>query len=147
MNNTRSAIRSRNSSSNRWHRLALVSVLVLAGGPALAVDRATRIAAQARYEQEREMCVDGQTAESLATCMREAGAALAQARRGQLDDGDAPYALNARRRCDVLVGSDRDACLERMNGQGSTSGSVASGGIYRELVTTVPAASAPAATK
>lgn len=43
--------------------------------------------------------------------------------------------------------SDRNDCVARIQGQGTTSGSVAAGGIYRELVTRivgeVPAAPAP----
>jgi len=34
----------------------------------------------------------------------------------------------------VLPSGERDACLARMQGQGVARGSVAEGGIYRELV-------------
>ncbi len=93
------------------------------------------------------MCNDGQSGESRATCLRESGAALAQARRGQLSDPNADYARNARLRCDALVGDDRVACIERMNGGGTVSGSVGAGGDLREIVTTVPAPTSPPAAK
>ena len=37
--------------------------------------------AQARYQQDRAACMSGQSNQDHATCLREAGAALAQARR------------------------------------------------------------------
>ncbi len=99
--------------------------------------------AQARYAQERAVCLSGQSPQDRPTCLREAAAALAESRHGGLDDGAAPYSKNQRQRCDALTGKDRVACLARMQGQGSTSGSVAGGGMLRELVT--PDAAPPAA--
>lgn len=92
--------------------------------------------AAARYEQERAVCTSGQSNQDRATCLREAGAAFAEAKRGGLDDGGAAaYERNARERCNKLAEADRAACMARMQGQGTASGSVAAGGIYRELVT------------
>ena len=90
--------------------------------------------ARTRYLQERAMCDSGQSHQDRATCLREAGAAYDQARRGGLDDGRAQYQLNALVRCNALPPEERDACRARMQGQGVTRGSVAEGGIYRELV-------------
>ena len=42
---------------------------------------------------------------------------------------------NALRRCEPLRDPDRQDCVARIRGEGTTSGSVAEGGIYRELVT------------
>lgn len=93
-------------------------------------------AATARYQRERAVCMSGQSNQDRATCLREAGAAFAQARHEGLSDGPpAPYARNARQRCEGLPQDDRHGCLARMQGQGTTSGTAASGGIYRELVT------------
>jgi len=92
-------------------------------------------AARSRYAQEVAVCKSGRSSQDLATCMREAGAALAEAKRGGLGDGTAPYAANQTLRCDPLPEDQRKDCIARMQGQGTTSGSVAGGGIYRELVT------------
>jgi hypothetical protein len=80
----------------------------------------------------------GQSGQSLQTCLKEAGAAHAQALRGDLDDGAADYARNANLRCLRLPDEQRQACAARMAGAGTTTGSAATGGIYRELVTTEP---------
>ena len=88
-----------------------------------------------RYQQERAACIGGQSNQDQATCLREAGAALAEAKRSRLDDAAEDYAANALKRCARLPGDDRQDCEARMQGQGTTSGSVAAGGIYRELVT------------
>jgi hypothetical protein len=42
---------------------------------------------------------------------------------------------NALKRCEPLREPDRQDCVLRTQGQGTTTGSVAAGGIYRELVT------------
>ena len=80
--------------------------------------------------------------------MREAGAALQEARRGHLGRHDeaAHYSENALMRCQALPADDQPACEARILGQGTTRGSVAEGGIYREYVETVvePVDSAPA---
>lgn len=95
--------------------------------------------AQARYQQDRAACISGQSYQDRATCLREAGAALQQAKRGRIGDGQSSYEQNQLIRCDRLSAGDRDDCLRRMHGEGTVSGSVESGGIYRELRTTVPA--------
>ena len=94
----------------------------------------------ARYQQERAVCTSGQSNQDRATCLREAGAAFAQAKQQGADDSSAQLALNATKRCERLPDPDRRDCVARIQGQGTTSGSVAGGGIYRELVTreTVP---------
>ena len=112
---------------------------------ALAADKTGATDAQARYQQDRAACLSGQSNQDRATCLREAGAAFfAQSKREGLDDGPAPYARNALQRCEALPDADRQACVVRMQGQGTTSGSAASGGIYRELVTREVAAPSPA---
>ncbi len=115
--------------------LALCAVGAFLGASAvLAADGSSPSDAQARYLQERAMCESGQSPQDRATCLREAGAALDEARRGRLNDGQAQYQQNALIRCNALPTEERDACQARMQGQGVTRGSVAEGGIYRELV-------------
>jgi len=93
--------------------------------------------AQRIYQNDRAACLAGKTSQDRATCLREAGAALQEARRGGLDDGRAEFERNRLARCDRQPPEDRPDCLRRMNGEGLTSGSVEGGGIYRELVTPV----------
>lgn len=93
--------------------------------------------AQAAYQRDRAACIGGQTGQDRATCLREASAALQEARRGRLDDGDAQFERNRLLRCERQPVEDRQDCVRRMNGEGFTSGSVKGGGIYRELVTPV----------
>ena len=58
--------------------------------------------AQARYQQERANCLSGNTQEDRATCLREAGAALVEARRGGLTDPQGrERQQNATDRCKV----------------------------------------------
>ena len=124
-----------NARATQFHRSGLAlcaasalfsaSAALAAGGPSEA---------QQRYLQERARCESGQSHQDRATCLKEAGAAYAEAKRGRLDDGAAPYRQNALARCEVLPPDDRSACRARIEGAGVTSGSVEGGGIYRELV-------------
>jgi hypothetical protein len=103
----------------------LVGVASLAAQSAFAADTE----AQARYRSERAVCLTGASNQDRATCLKEASAALAEARRGQLSSGD--LAANSLARCEGLPGPDRDDCAQRIQ-RGATSGSVAAGGILRE---------------
>ena len=111
--------------------LLVAGIAVAAGG--------NQSEAQARYQQDRAACISGQSYQDRATCLREAGAALGEAKRGRLGDGQSSYEQNRMIRCDRLTAGDREDCLRRMHGEGTVSGSVESGGVYRELRTTVPA--------
>jgi hypothetical protein len=116
--------------------LALLTLgAALAAAPALAASKTDSADAFARYQQERAVCTSGQSNQDQATCLREAGAAYAQVKKGNLGDDPAQYKANASKRCERLPDADRRDCMARMDGQGTTSGSAASGGIYRELVT------------
>jgi len=93
--------------------------------------------AQLTYQKEAASCRGG-TRQDRATCMREAGAARDEARRGRLADRGASYSKNAAQRCDALPDAERKDCLLRAQGQGKVSGSVDGGGIVRETVTRTP---------
>jgi hypothetical protein len=95
--------------------------------------------AQARYKQDRAACLSGQPYEDRAACLREAGAALQEAKRGRLADENSAYEQNRLSRCERLPADEREDCVRRMHGEGTVSGSVESGGTFRELRTTVPA--------
>lgn len=114
---------------------------VLSAATAFAVESFAGNTAASSYERERAACMDGSSQQDRTTCLKEAGAARDEARRGQLGAsakaGDTQ--VNATARCNALPAKDRDDCIARINGAGTTSGSVKEGGIYRELVTTTPA--------
>jgi hypothetical protein len=129
-------------------RLRLLACALAAGGLYRRGQQAAEPAgAQAALKREMAVCESGASNQARSVCVREAQAAYAQNRRGGLDAGDADYQRNARLRCEALKGDDRLACDTRMQGGGKVSGSVAEGGVYRELTTRttgpVPAASAP----
>ena len=95
--------------------------------------------AQLRYKQDRAACLSAQPDQDRAACLREASAALQEARRGRLRDENSAYEQNRLSRCERLPADDRVDCVRRMRGEGTVSGSVESGGTFRELRTTVPA--------
>jgi hypothetical protein len=108
-------------------------------------------AAEARYAREKQRCESGRSNQDMATCMKEAGAALEEARRHALDTGDtaATRRANAVARCLPLPEAERRDCEARMVA-GTTEGSVGSGGVLRELTvieTVPPAAGTAPATK
>ena len=115
-----------------------VGALVVAGTASAVGANVTD--AQVRYQQDRAACLRGESHQDKRTCLREAGAALQEAKRGRLDDGDARlYEQNRVARCNVQPPDDREDCLRRMHGEGITSGSVEEGGVFHELVRTMPA--------
>jgi hypothetical protein len=94
--------------------------------------------AQQQYNRERARCVSGQSGQDRQTCLREAGAALQEARRNRLlAKGGTDLRANATARCNVQPAADRDACVQRVMGAGSTQGSVSGGGLIREVETPV----------
>src|SRR5690242_16350502 len=125
----------------RYKHVAILPLCALAFA-ASAADRPARDATgiHQRYVDERAQCAD-KSGDDRKTCLREAGAAQYEAKRGTLAaDDSSNYEANREARCAVHKNADeRDYCLRRMRGEGTTSGSVEGGGILRELVVTVPA--------
>lgn len=94
--------------------------------------------AQLRYQQERAVCMNGTSNQDRATCLKEAGAALGEARRGALGaSSDGSLARNRMMRCDALPAQEREDCALRME-HGTMSGSAQQGGILREIERPVP---------
>ena len=115
--------------------------IVLATGPAshAALAQNTASEAEARYHADVKHCHE-QTTQDVRDCLREAGAALYEARRGQLVTGTPSYVDNQRARCETLSGEAREDCLRLMENAGArVSGSVEGGGILREMTITIPA--------
>lgn len=107
---------------------------------------------EAVYQQDRAKCLAGRSHQDRTTCLQEAGAALQEARRGRLDNGEDARTLqqNALMRCQRQPVEERPACERLARDEGSRSGSVEGGGVVKELVTrtvgpvpAAPAASAP----
>jgi hypothetical protein len=94
--------------------------------------------AQQQYQQERAHCMSGNSQQDRATCLKEAGAAYDEARRGNLNDkAGADLSRNATERCNAQPAADREACVQRVIGAGTTQGSVKAGGLIRETETKV----------
>lgn len=95
---------------------------------------------QSAYREEVARCNSGKSGQDRATCLREAGAALQEARRGQLREGESSaYERNQTQRCAALPDAERPACIARAQGRGSMTGSVEGGGILREYREVIPA--------
>lgn len=95
-------------------------------------------AASSVYERERAACLSGRTQQEQPACLREAINAAAEKRKGELGtESERQLMANAMQRCEVLVGEEQAACAARVLGYGQTAGSVAGGGVIREVETVV----------
>ncbi len=94
------------------------------------------------YQQEVQACRSGKSAQDRETCLEEARNAQAERRRGQLGKEGADYTANAMARCQSMTGDDLKDCRARVLGSGTTSGSVAGGGVLRQVETVVAPAGA-----
>lgn len=117
---------------------ALMVVSLLFSAAALGADKGKMTDAQRQYQADRAACMS-LSDDDRKSCLREAGAALQESKRGGLTEEQAQYEKNQLARCTYLRGDDRTDCERRMRGEGTVSGSVEGGGIYRELRTLVPA--------
>lgn len=129
-----------------WGLTGLLCSLMLAL-PAWSAEPSARQQAQDQYRKERADCLAGRSSQDRQTCLKEAGAALAEARRGGLGESS-PQRLadNARLRCRQQRAEDRPACERMAAGLGQHKGSIAEGAIIKEIVTPVrvPANAGPA---
>ncbi|MDR7268302.1 hypothetical protein J2X20_000931 [Pelomonas saccharophila] len=123
----------------RCHTAAWLAAALLAlGGVAQAAPKAAKNVDPLRlqYERERANCMTGQTNQPRDVCLKEAGAAYAQARQGKLiSPGDRPdqWANNALKRCQAQPVEDREMCERRVR-EGIVTGSVEGGGQLTTLV-------------
>lgn len=107
-----------------------------AGGTAVA-----QADINAQYKTDVARCKSGQTNQDEATCLREAGAALEEARRNRLSDGFTPAQRkqNALDRCNALPATQRQDCVTQMSSTNTTTeGSIGQGGVLRETVIPIP---------
>ena len=132
-----------------WTALALACLAAHAGAaqpaaPSSATSTTSTTSADAVYQRERAACnLDG-TPQGRTTCLKEAGAAHAEAKRRQLGNGEDEAALrqNAELRCKRVATADQDHCQRMARGEGTVSGSVDGGGVLKTLVTPIPAPAA-----
>lgn len=114
-----------------------VSALLAVGAATAQMATATGIDATGNYQSEVNACMTGQTQQDRDTCLKEARNAQADKRRGVLNTHGSLEA-NAMTRCNVFsAGEDKAACQARVMGMGSAEGSVAGGGLIREVETVV----------
>lgn len=122
----------------------VTALLAVTAATAQVATGTTGIDASGNYQQEVQACLSGRTQQDQATCLKEARNAQGDKKRGLLDNAGGRFEANAAARCDVLSGEEKAACQARMMGFGSTSGSVAGGGVLREVETVVvPPGSGP----
>lgn len=124
----------------------LPALLAMTAATAQVATGTTGIDRTGSYQNEVSACKSGMTQQDMATCMTEARNAQAEKRRGRLDNADGQLASNALARCDVLAGEEKAACHARIVGLGTTAGSVAGGGVLREVETVVVPADATSVT-
>ena len=124
---------------NSRHRLGIALMLSLAawstGSTAATADRSLQRSAEQVFQAERAMCQSQRQVGDRQACLTDARAAYGEALRGVLAQGQTLSTAHITQRCQALPADDRPDCVARMTGQGSTSGSVEAGGIYRELKT------------
>jgi hypothetical protein len=116
-------------------KILCAAAFLLCATSVLAADKARD--AQSVYTRDRAECMKKDAGER-ETCLREAGAALQESRRGGLTNEKAELEKNRLARCDNQPAQDKDECIRRMN-EGTTTGSVKEGAVVRELRTVVPA--------
>lgn len=120
----------------------LAAAALLALAPAvLAQGKPSRAAIDETYRQDRAACLDSASLHERSACLREAGAARAEALRGRPLTGASPEELarNALQRCQRLPPENKMLCERMARGEGTASGSVAAGGLIKELEIQVPA--------
>jgi hypothetical protein len=120
---------------------ALCGLMASPASPAWAAQPGAQsdaaVAVEATYQNEKAACLNGSSSQDRATCLKEAGAARAQARQHTLEGGDtaADRKRNALARCGVVAPADKADCERLARGEGRRDGSVSEGAVYKELTT------------
>lgn len=122
----------------RWGRVLFVAWSCSQVG-VLAQTSRFALSPEQQYQQDMRACERMSPLQDSDACRTEARNALAEARKGQLQDpANVPYRHNARERCDVFTGQDRRDCLARIQTPTREQGSVEEGGVLRERITILP---------
>lgn len=109
--------------------------VVLVCGQLLTVAAQDRSERQRRFDADRQACLTGKSSQNFESCMKEAKAVFEERPGANPPVSAEQLQRNAQLRCEALTGEDRTACLARMRGEGTVSGSVSGGGVLRELTT------------
>lgn len=116
---------------------ALTALLAMTAATAQVAVGTTGIDASGSFQQEINSCMKGDTQQDRDTCLTEARNAQADKKRGLLENSPNTQA-NAMSRCEVFTtGEDMAACQARVMSMGLACGSVAGGGVIREVETVV----------
>lgn len=118
------------------------AALLSLGAAAQIASGTTGIDATGDARSEMAACNNGKTQQDRATCITEVKNANAAKRAGKIDNANGQFAANALKRCDVFKGEDQVACQARIVGYGKADGSVAGGGVVRQVETVVVPADA-----
>jgi len=102
----------------------------------------TGIDATGNAQSELAACISGRTQQDRETCMTEVRNANAAKRAGKVDNSGGNFRQNALSRCDVFQGEELIACQARVVGYGDAAGSVAGGGVIKQVETVVVPADA-----
>ena len=113
------------------------TVLAMTAATAQVASGTTGIDATGNASSELAACNNGTTQQDRATCITEVKNANAAKRAGKVDNAGGQFRANALKRCEALSGEDKVACEARIVGYGETRGSVAGGGVIREVETVV----------
>ena len=124
-------------SSKSLVSFGIAALLAVGAATAQVATGTTGIDASGSYQSEVQACLSGRTQQDQATCLREARNANADKQRGVLEPATGDLQANAMQRCEVLQGEDKAACQARIMGYGNVEGSVAAGGVIREVETVV----------
>lgn len=129
------------SATQRRHTLAIcaLSACFFSAGAFAANGSGADI--QAKYQSDIARCNAGQTNQDIATCKREAGAALEEAQRKRLTTHqNQSFQSNATARCQSLPANMQSDCMAQMSAGSNTriQGSVAGGGILRTTEIPIP---------
>ena len=117
--------------------LGLAISLTLTVASAQIASGTTGIDATGNEKSEMAACNSGKSQQNRVTCITEVKNANAAKREGKLDNNGGQFSANALKRCDVFKGDDQAACKARIDGDVKIQGSVAEGGVIRELETVV----------
>ncbi len=115
---------------------------VMTAASAQIASGTTGIDATGDAQSELAACNSGKTQQDRQTCMTEVRNANAAKRAGKVDNSGGGFKQNALSRCDVFQGEELIACQARITGYGDAAGSVAGGGVIRQVETVVVPADA-----
>jgi len=105
-----------------WAAILLTAATTAWPAPAAVVSAAAR--SEARYQRDAAVCLGRHYVGDRDDCLSDASTARAAREPVTVDLDPGRYAHNALKRCEPLSEPDRGDCIARMQGRGTTTGSV-----------------------